>query len=170
VGFLASAGLTLLGWILGALIRGSTTVIPAHYHASIGGVTVSFMALAYPLLEAVGVPARESRFAERWAPRQPALFGIGQSVFAVGFALAGAHGMGRKLYGSEQHARTFGQTLGLGVMGLGGLIAISAGVLFLTIVVRAWLARERRANERWALDQTVRFIAPSDAPRQANGG
>jgi hypothetical protein len=151
VGFLASAGLTLLGWALGALIRGSTTVIPAHYHASIGGVTVAFMAISYPLFARVGVPVQRSRLARRTLALQPALFGVGQSVFAIGFALAGAHGMGRKLYGAEQHARTLGQKIGLGVMGLGGLTAIAAGVLFLVIVVGAWLRRDRGARSEGAL-------------------
>ena len=151
VGFLASAFLTVLGWTLGALIRGSNTVIPAHYHAAIGAVTVAFMAFAYPLLEAVNVPIRGSRFAQRFVPLQPLLFGAGQSVFAVGFALAGAQGMGRKLYGAEQNARTLLQTLGLGVMGLGGLVAISSGVIFLSIVVGAWVRRERGVAREWAL-------------------
>src|SRR5690606_17167100 len=55
LGFAVSAGLTALGFVLGALIRGSTTMVPAHYHASIGGVTASFMALTYVLLEPVGL-------------------------------------------------------------------------------------------------------------------
>lgn len=143
VGFFASAGLSVLGWILGALIRGSTTMIPAHYHASIGAVTVAFMAVSYPLLDAVGVRTQTSRFSRRMVPLQPALFGIGQSIFAIGFALAGANGMGRKLYGAEQNARSLAQKLGLGVMGLGGLVAIVGGVLFLSMVVSAWWRRER---------------------------
>lgn len=152
IGFFASAALTLLGWILGALIRESTTMIPAHYHASIGGVTVSFMALAYPLLEAVNVPVRGSRLGKRLMHLQPALFGVGQSVFAIGFALAGAHGMGRKLYGAEQQARSAAQTLGLGVMGAGGLVAIAGGLVFLAIVVRAFIERER-SRSRFAHSQ-----------------
>lgn len=168
VGFFASAGLTTLGWILGALIRGSTTVIPAHYHASIGGVTVAFMALSYPLLEVVGLPVRASRLARRAAHLQPALFGIGQSVFAIGFALAGAHGMGRKLYGAEQNARSLAQKLGLGVMGLGGLLAIVAGLLFLGIVVGAYLRRERARVSAWELVGPGSFLVPAPAHAQSS--
>jgi cytochrome c oxidase subunit I len=151
VGFVASAFLTLLGWTLGAFIRGSNTVIPAHYHAAIGAVTVAFMAFSYPLLEALSVPIHGSRFARRFVPLQPLMFGVGQSVFAVGFALAGAHGMGRKIYGAEQHARTALETLGMGVMGAGGLLAISSGVVFLSIVVGAWVRREQAIAREWAL-------------------
>ena len=167
IGFFASAGLTVLGWVLGALIRGSTTVVPAHYHASIGGVTGAFMALAYPLLEVVGVPVRASRLARRCAHWQPALFGVGQGVFAIGFALAGAHGMGRKLYGAEQNAKSLGQKLGLGVMGLGGMLAIVAGVLFLAIVVSAWLRRERARVSAWELVGPGSFLVPAHAESQA---
>mgnify|MGYP003463390118 CR=1 FL=1 len=37
----ASAGLMLLGFGLGFAINGSSTVVPAHYHAAIGAVTGS---------------------------------------------------------------------------------------------------------------------------------
>jgi len=168
IGFFASAGLTTLGWVLGALIRGSTTMIPAHYHASIGGVTVAFMALSYPLLEVVGVPVRASRVARRFTHLQPALFGVGQGVFAIGFALAGAHGMGRKLYGAEQNVRSLGQKLGLGVMGLGGLCAIVAGLLFLGIVVGAFIRRERAKVSAWELVGPGSFLVP--APAHATNG
>src|SRR5690606_29037688 len=45
--FGASTLLTLAGIALGACIRDSTTMIPAHYHASIGAVTVAFMGVTY---------------------------------------------------------------------------------------------------------------------------
>jgi hypothetical protein len=150
-GFVASALLTLIGWGLGASIRGSTTMIPAHYHAAIGAVTVAFMAQSYALFAAAGVPVT-GRHSRRFMGLQPALFGIGQSVFAVGFAVAGAHGMGRKLYGQEQQARSTAQLLGLGVMGVGGLLAVVAGVLFLVIVAFAHLRREKKKSIAWVLD------------------
>ncbi len=51
-GLYASAGLTLFGFILGACIRSSTTLVPAHYHASLGGVTAALMTAAYLLCDA----------------------------------------------------------------------------------------------------------------------
>lgn len=158
-GFLASAGLTLLGFILGACIRSSTTLVPAHYHASLGGVTVAFMAAAYLVCSAVrpgttgalaasvsnaggasAVPGPSAR-------RQLLLFGLGQAVFALGFAIGGHYGLGRKMYAGEQHVRTTGELVGLSVMGMGGLIATVAGVWFLVLVLRAmrhwWPGRAR---------------------------
>ena len=81
---------------------------------------------------------------------------MGQGVFAIGFALAGAHGMGRKLYGAEQNARSVWQQLGLAVMGFGGLVAIIAGLLFLAIVVSAWLRRERARVSAWESTARIR--------------
>ena len=46
--------------------------------------------------------------------------------------------MGRKVYGAEQALRSAAETLGLGIMGVGGLVAIAGGVLFLSIVAVVW--------------------------------
>jgi hypothetical protein len=137
-GFLASAFLTVQGYVLGALIRGSTTTIPAHYHAAIGGVTVAFMTVTYPLLARLGIDVSSTPRRRRLTALQPALFGIGQAVFALGFAFAGLHGTGRKLYGAEGHASGPGQIIGLIVMGLGGLGAVAGGLLYLGLVISAW--------------------------------
>jgi cytochrome c oxidase subunit 1 len=140
----ASAVLAVLGFVLGALIRGSSTMIPAHYHASIGAVTASYMALV-PLLLGAPVRAAVGRRAARLRARvvawQPAIFGAGQAVFALGFALAGTQGMARKVYGAEQHVRTWLETVGLVVMGVGGLVAVAGGLAFLVIAGAAWRAR-----------------------------
>jgi len=136
-GFLVSAALTLLGFALGAAIRGSNTMVPAHYHASIGGVTAAFMTLSYVVLAALGLSIETPKLkrAARW---QPVVFGVGQMIFAVGFAIAGVYGMSRKTYGAEQASRGLAESIGLGVMGIGGLIATVGGVLFLVVVAVIW--------------------------------
>lgn len=142
-GFAASAILTTLGFLLGACIRTSTTLVPAHYHASLGGVTAAFMTAAYLVCQAVRGDLADRTI--RAARRQLIVFGIGQSVFALGFALGGAYGLGRKTYVSEQHVRSLGEYLGLGVMGVGGLVAAAGGLWFLFLVLREmrgwWLHR-----------------------------
>jgi hypothetical protein len=137
--FVASVSLTLLGFVLGAMIRGSTTLVPAHYHAATGGVTVAFMATALVLVDALGAPL--TLRLKRMAAWQPVLYGCGQFTFAIGFAVAGAHGMARKAYGAEQHVRTAGEYVGLVAMGVGGAIAVIAGALFLGIAIAAWRKR-----------------------------
>ncbi len=138
-GFAASAALALLGIALGACIRSSTTLVPAHYHASLGAVTVAFMTAAYLVCEGVRHGRGSARPSDRWwraARRQLALFGIGQTVFALGFALGGAYGLGRKAYAAEQHVRSAGEVGGLIVMGAGGLVAVAGGLWFLFLVLR----------------------------------
>jgi hypothetical protein len=141
IGFCVSAGLTVLGWTLGALIRGSNTMIPAHYHASIGAVTAAFMTVSYPMLAGLGHALPSTRQV-RIARVQPLVYGLGQMVFASGFAFAGAHGMGRKLYGAEQHVRSVAESVGLFVMGVGGVVAIVGGLTFLFLFVSAWRTRQ----------------------------
>jgi hypothetical protein len=149
-GFLVSALLTLFGFGLGAGIRGSNTMVPAHYHASIGGITAAFMTVTYLMLRAFGFSILTPRL-RRAAAWQPALYGIGQMIFASGFALAGIYGMSRKAYGAEQASRGLGETIGLGVMGVGGLIAVGGGLLFLGVVATIW---------RQGSEQRIRTFKP----------
>lgn len=156
-GFLVSASLTLLGFGLGAAIRGSNTMVPAHYHASVGGVTVAFMAATPGLLRALGVFDTDRRL-RRLVALQPLLYGAGMALFAAGFALAGAHGMGRKVYGAEQAARGVAESIGLTVMGVGGFVAAAGGLLFLGVVAAAWrrsVSRGERARASLAAAMEV---------------
>lgn len=141
-GFLSSAALILVGISLGFMIRESTTLIPAHYHAALGAMTAAFMAGVFLLIEA-SQPDSANHFTRLWrgARHQLPLYGFGQLVFAAGFAIGGFHGLGRKAYGAEQHVRSLGEITGLIVMGLGGLLAILAGLWFLYLALRemkAW--------------------------------
>lgn len=157
-GFGASVGLTLLGFVLGAMIRGSTTLVPAHYHASLGGITAAFMTATYLLIEVFGRDTKPADvIAKRWrsARRQLLCFGGGQAVFAIGFAIGGAYGLGRKTYAGEQHVRSLGEQIGLGVMGLGGLVAAAGGVWFLILVLRPFCTGRRHAR----IDASIEFPA-----------
>ncbi len=140
LGFALSAGMTVAGFVLGSLIRTSNTVIPGHYHASIGAVTMAFMAATYSLLPSLGLRFDPDRLT-RLVPAQLACFGVGQVIFALGFGYAGLNGAGRKAYAAEQHVRSAGEYAGLLVMGIGGVIAVVGGLLYLGLVVRAWQAR-----------------------------
>ncbi len=140
VGFAASAALTITGFLMGSAIRNSNTMIPAHYHASIGAVTVAFMAVTYMLLKPLGFPLPGLRL-PRLIPWQLWLFGAGQVIFAIGFLFGGVHGLSRKAYGTEQHIRSLGELIGIGVMGAGGLVAVGGGLLFLLLMVFAAQSR-----------------------------
>ncbi len=143
VALLLSLVMTVTGFILGALIRGSTTMIPAHYHASTGAVTVAFMAAMFLVAEWRASPAGAALL-RRFAPWQLLLFGGGQLLFALGFAVGGAHGLGRKEYGAEQHLYSAGEYVGVAMMGLGGLIAVAGGILFFILLGALPFAGRRR--------------------------
>ena len=55
----------------------------------------------------------------------------------VGLVWSGGYGVQRKVAGADQVLRSTQETLGMGLMGLGGLIAIVGGVMFVVIVLRA---------------------------------
>lgn len=121
------------GGIIGYLIIGSNVTIPAHYHGSIVGVTLAYMGITYHLLPKLGFRKVEGRLAQ-W---QPAIYGIGQLMHIIGLAWSGGYGVQRKTAGAEQGLKQFEQVAGMGLMGLGGLISIIGGVIFLVVVYLA---------------------------------
>jgi cytochrome c oxidase subunit 1 len=138
-GFYASGSLTLLGFILGACIRSSTTLVPAHYHASLGGITAAFMAATYLICASAVDKKSPIKAGDKFwksSRRQLIVYGYGQLVFVLGFAIGGFYGLGRKTYASEQHVRSLGELIGLSVMGIGGLLAAIGGIWFLSIALR----------------------------------
>ncbi len=138
---LASMLLFGIGGIIGFLIEGSNVTIPAHYHGSIVGVTLAFMGLTYYLLPRLGFgePNR------RWAHAQPWLYGGGQLLHVLGLVWSGGYGVQRKVAGAAQGLDSVERIAAMGIMGLGGLIAIIGGVTFLVVVGRALLRRPAHA-------------------------
>jgi len=139
----SSLALFALGGLIGFMIRGSDVRIPAHYHGSIVGVTLALMGLAYALLPRLGFGTPRGRL----ATLQPYLYGGGQLAHIVGLVWSGGYGVQRKVAGSEQVLKSAQEVFGMGLMGLGGLVAVAGGVLFLIVVFRALLERRGRARE-----------------------
>ena len=130
---IASLVLFSAGGIIGFLISGSDVRIPAHYHGCIVGVTLAMMGVVYLLLPRLGFFAPRSN-AAAW---QPYVYGVGQLMHIIGLVWSGGYGVQRKVAGAEQVLRSTQETMGMGLMGLGGLIAIVGGVMFVVIVLRA---------------------------------
>lgn len=135
----ASITLFCVGGAIGFLIQGSDVRIPAHYHGSIVGITLALMGAAYALLPSLGYPAPASRLA-LW---QPAIYGGGQLLHILGLVWSGGYGVQRKVAGAEQVLRTPQEVAGMGLMGLGGLIAIIGGLLFIVVVLQSVRAARR---------------------------
>ncbi|MBC6941666.1 MAG: cytochrome c oxidase subunit I [Xanthomonadales bacterium] len=134
---LASMLLFVAGGVIGIDIHGSNVKIPAHYHGCIVGVTLALMGVVYWLLPRLGFAAPTGRL----AVTQPWLYGIGQLLHIVGLVWSGGYGVQRKVAGSEQVLRSSGEIAGMGLMGLGGLLAILGGLLFAVVVIGAMRRR-----------------------------
>lgn len=122
-----------VGGVIGHLITGVNTIIPAHYHGSIVGTTLAFMGVIYLLLPRLGY-ASLARSTAAWI--QPLLYGGGSILHAIGFAIAGGHGAERKAVGAIEAAPEAMQAA-LQIMRLGGLLAVIGGGMFVVMVVIA---------------------------------
>lgn len=130
---LVSLGLFGAGGLLAWLIGGVNTLIPAHYHGSIVGVTLALMGLSYLLLPRLGYPLPSGSMA-RW---QPLVYGAGQLLHISGLALSGALGIQRKTAGLAQGLDGWAAKGAMGIMGLGGLLAVLGGLMFVIVAIRA---------------------------------
>ncbi|MGP1629097.1 MAG: cbb3-type cytochrome c oxidase subunit I [Giesbergeria sp.] len=130
---LASILLFAAGGVIGIFISGSNVRIPAHYHGCIVGVTLALMGLVYHLLPSLGYAAPQGRL----AVAQPWVYGLGQLMHIIGLVWSGGYGVQRKVAGAEQVLRSNAEVAGMALMGLGGLVAIVGGVLFIVVAVRA---------------------------------
>jgi hypothetical protein len=126
---LSSMVLFLTGGVLGFMIAGLDIVIPAHYHGSTVGVTIAFMGLCYYLLPRLGFGELPSRLAF-W---QPIVYCGGQLLHILGLAWTGGYGVQRKTAGLAQGLERISEVAGMGLMGLGGLISVVGGLLFLVV-------------------------------------
>jgi hypothetical protein len=130
---LSSVLLFAAGGVIGIFISGSNVRIPAHYHGCIVGVTLALMGVVYKLLPSLGYAAPQGRLARV----QPWIYGLGQLMHIVGLVWSGGYGVQRKVAGAEQVLRSSSEVAGMGLMGLGGLVAIIGGLLFVVVVMRA---------------------------------
>jgi hypothetical protein len=130
---LSSMLLFAAGGMIGFMIEGSNVTVPAHYHGSIVAVTLAYMGITYHLLPLLGF----RQPAGRLVVLQPWIYASGQLMHVVGLAWSGGYGVQRKTAGDAQFLDGMEKIAGMGLMGLGGLVAVVGGVLFLVITFRA---------------------------------
>jgi hypothetical protein len=130
---LSSIALFAVGGVIGFMISGLDIVIPAHYHGSTVAVTIAFMGLCYFLLPRLGFGEIPPRLAF-W---QPIIYSSGQFLHIMGLAWTGGYGVQRKTAGLAQGLEQFSQIAGMGLMGLGGLVSVIGGLLFLVVAYKS---------------------------------
>jgi heme/copper-type cytochrome/quinol oxidase subunit 1 len=132
------------GGVLGFFEGSIDTRTPSHYHAMLIAVSLAFMALYFSLfLPLLG--RRTKRQKLRTA--MYLLLGGGQFLHSLGLYLAGLEGVLRKTPGAAQDLDNAWKIITMSVMGLGGLIAVAGGIIFIFLAGRMLLAKP---------DQTIR--------------
>lgn len=132
------------GGLIGVFIRGENVMIPAHYHGSIVGVTMALMGLVYLLLPKLGYRPPHRRL----ATLQPVIYAAGQLMHILGLVWSGGYGVKRKVAGTDQVLGSTAEILGMGLMGLGGLVAIVGGLLFVIVVAGSLRHRDSATAAR----------------------
>lgn len=130
---LLSVLLFLLGCGFGAMIRGESTMVPAHYHGTVGAVTLAYMALGYRLLPTFGFAINKGRLV-CW---QPVLYGVGLIVLASALAWSGWLGVPRKTMNVDVIVQYPAYFTAMGLVGLGGFLAVSGAGLFVVNIIRS---------------------------------
>ena len=128
-----------VGGFLGLFVDGEDTRTPAHYHGVIAGINLSLMGLFYGLflpLLGRGLKRSKALTAQIW------MFGGGQLLASIGLFLAGGYGTPRKTAGGAQNLSDIGAIIGMYLNGIGALIAITGGVMFIWMTARALLAKK----------------------------
>ena len=122
-----------LGGYLGMFVDGADTRTPAHYHGVIGGVNLAFIGLFFCFLyPVIGTACKRTRSltALIWC------YAVGQTFHSLGLFLAGGYGAPRKTAGDDQGIEALGAQVGLYMMGVGALVAVIGGVMFIWIAAR----------------------------------
>jgi cytochrome c oxidase subunit I len=132
--FALSLLLFAVGGVLGLFVDGADTRTPAHYHGVIASVTLAFFGLFFarflPLLDRHAATPRRQRLIVH-------LFAWGQLAACIGLFIAGGHGAPRKVAGEAQGLVDLAPMIGMGMNGLGGLVAVIGGGLFVWTVAVA---------------------------------
>lgn len=82
----------------------------------------------------------------------------------IGLLWSGGHGVQRKVAGGEQGLHTVQQIVGMSLMGVGALVAVAGGVLFIAIMLHA-IARRGRVIPVFGRSRVTEMIRARPAPQ-----
>ncbi len=166
--------IVIFGWIGGVtgvtigteqinMLAHNTLRVPGHFHATVvAGTTLAFMGLTYYLIPLI---FRRELKLKRWATWQPYIFGLGMALVSIGFIAAGIQGVARRHWDITFAQAPFPATipgtvhLALAVLGIGALIAVVGGAMFLIIVLVSVFTGKRQEARGLLL-----VVTPSSPP------
>lgn len=138
--------LFFFGIAIGSLINADNVMVPAHYHGTVGAVTLALMTVCLQQLPGLGFPPVRAALA-RW---QIWLYGGGTLTMALSLAVSGWMGVARKLPGDIQALAgpgmpaDPGRTIAMSFVGAGGALAVTGSVLFVAGALIALGKKEPR--------------------------
>ncbi|WP_332672793.1 hypothetical protein [Aromatoleum sp.] len=129
-GVVASLALLVIGLAAGVAIDAQTTMVPAHYHGTIGAFTLALMAVALARVP----PAGKRTDFSRPNPAPLAFYAAANATLIAGLAWSGALGAPRKT-AFLAAGPDLAPTLAAALTGVGGVATVGAIGFFVTVVV-----------------------------------
>lgn len=148
-----SVALFGIGGILGAIqgtyqlnmITHNTLRINSHFHLTVvAGSTIAFMGLAYYFIELI--PRRQIFFGNLKS-LQIHLYAIGLTLLSLGMFIAGVQGAPRRTSTYEFYGTDINWDPGLWVLGIGAIVAVAGGALFIILIVFSLFFGKRLERE-----------------------
>ena len=146
------------------IIAHNTLRIPGHFHATVvSGTAMAFMGITYYVIPLIF--RREIAF-YRLAKIQPYLFAIGMLIFSMAMTFAGTFGVPRRHWDIGFNQALFqpefspAVNLIIGVMAVGGLIAIAGGAIYIVVTVVSVFFGKKMAADDSGLGATGRGLPP----------
>lgn len=160
--FITSALLFIAGCLFGAFIQRDSTLVPAHYHGTIGAVTIAFMAWIYRHGTEFGLQPDMRR-----ALKQLTVYGAGLALLAAGLAASALAGAQRKMAHAEVLQSGSGYLFAMSLAAVGGLLALFGAAWFVLNIVRGMQHRTARNARR--KDVRLRALAVTSGVIMAAG-
>ncbi|MCC7371469.1 MAG: cbb3-type cytochrome c oxidase subunit I [Chloroflexi bacterium] len=125
------------------LLAHNTLIVPAHFHMTVvAGTTAAFMGISYYLVPLV---FQRQMMLPAMVKAQPWVYGFGMTVLCIGMGLAGHWGLPRRHWdvtfsstgplGINLLAGSAEPTIFLAIMGIGAIIAVTGGAMFVLSIV-----------------------------------
>lgn len=143
----------LFGWIGGVtgvtigteqinMLAHNTLRLPGHFHATVvGGTTTAFMGFTYYVIPLI---FRKELKLKKWAVWQPYVFGFGTLLVSLGMITSGLQGVSRRNWDITFAGVVPGTVdLTLAIFGIGALIAVTGGIMYITVVLTSILTGPR---------------------------
>lgn len=120
----------------------NTMAIPGHFHGTVvAGTTLAFMGVAYGVIQLIGL---RNLLSVKLAALQTYIFGAGMAVFGVAMMWLGYFFGTPRRHPDVSSLPLIRSPFLESAMGIGGLVAIVGGIIFLYLAVGSLLLGQRR--------------------------